>query len=468
MYQLIIAEKPSVAQSIAAVLGAKRRENGYLDGIKRDIGIEPSPPAFTTPRGFTYHVGDSVSSMESDSIETVGVLARVDEHHIWYTRPDAPKQEPVSIDRNSFERYLDTRYFEASEPGPQRVIAAQHTEQEKDVLEQNPNYQLLDRLRADCEYFLGAGNRAEKHLWAGSVYAQIVKMRELYDALPQKPEWLTEEAIDDYADRMAPQYQVVAYHHFENGFDEKQDYQTLEEAEKAAQGYPMNGSYNNTGSNIQVSHSDTALTFSGLTMIPDSDTTADYAFGYADVTPNGSPAKYGTAVNPYLPYVYTDASGNQKTKTGGDGFDLEWAVDISTRLPVDVTGKTFRYVRVYTAVLDNGTFGETSAEVCGIFTTANKSTATVGQTTGVSLTIDGENLTEYSHTYTEYGNIKYYDLTSEGLSSGSTIEASLSGANIYMNGSNTSTYTITSSTQFVRVIVQSGNCAPYIALLKIA
>ena len=111
------------------------------------------------------------------------------------------------------------------------------TEQEKSVLEQNRNYLILDRLRADCEYFLGAGNRAEKHLWAGSVYAQIVKMRELYDALPQKPEWLTKEMIDDYADRMAPQYQVVAYHHFENGFDEKRDYQTLEEAEKAAQGY---------------------------------------------------------------------------------------------------------------------------------------------------------------------------------------------------------------------------------------
>ena len=111
------------------------------------------------------------------------------------------------------------------------------TAQEKDAPENNPNYQLLDRLRTDCEYFLGAGNRAEKHLWAGSVYAQIVKMRELYDALPQKPEWLTKEMIDDYADRMAPRYQVVAYHHFENGFDEKLDYQTLEEAEKAAQGY---------------------------------------------------------------------------------------------------------------------------------------------------------------------------------------------------------------------------------------
>ena len=111
------------------------------------------------------------------------------------------------------------------------------TEQEKSLLENNPDYRLLGRLRADCEYFLGAGNRAEKHLWAGSVYAQIVKMRELYDALPQKPEWLTKEMIDDYADRMAPRYQVVAYHHFENGFDEKRDYQTLEEAEKAAQGY---------------------------------------------------------------------------------------------------------------------------------------------------------------------------------------------------------------------------------------
>ena len=111
------------------------------------------------------------------------------------------------------------------------------TKQEKPALEQNPDYRLLDRLRADCEYFLGAGSRAEKHLWAGSVWAQIAKMRELYDTLPEKPEWLTKETIDDYAERMAPPYQVVAYHHFENGFDDKLDYQTLAEAETAAQGY---------------------------------------------------------------------------------------------------------------------------------------------------------------------------------------------------------------------------------------
>ena len=75
---------------------------------------------------------------------------------------------------------------------------------------------LLDRLRADCDYFLGAGGRSEKHLWAGSVYAQIKKMRELYDALPEKPEWLTTEAIDRYAAQMAAPYQVAAYHHIQN------------------------------------------------------------------------------------------------------------------------------------------------------------------------------------------------------------------------------------------------------------
>ena len=69
------------------------------------------------------------------------------------------------------------------------------------------------------------------------VYAQIKKMRELYDALPEKPEWLTTEAIDRYAAQMAAPYQVAAYHHIENGFDDKLDYQTLEEAEAAAQGY---------------------------------------------------------------------------------------------------------------------------------------------------------------------------------------------------------------------------------------
>ena len=122
-----------------------------------------------------------------------------------------------------------------------RLTTEEPTEAGSDELpafvDHSGDYVLLDRLRADCDYFLGAGGRSEKHLWAGSVYAQIKKMRELYDALPEKPEWLTAEAIDRYAAQMAAPYQVAAYHHFENGFDDKLDYQTLEEAEAAAQGY---------------------------------------------------------------------------------------------------------------------------------------------------------------------------------------------------------------------------------------
>ena len=122
-----------------------------------------------------------------------------------------------------------------------RLTTEEPTEAGSDELpafvDHSRDYVLLDRLRADCDYFLGAGGRSEKHLWAGNVHAQIKKMRELYDALPEKPEWLTAEAIDRYAAQMAAPYQVAAYHHFENGFDDKLDYQTLEEAEAAAQGY---------------------------------------------------------------------------------------------------------------------------------------------------------------------------------------------------------------------------------------
>lgn len=65
------------------------------------------------------------------------------------------------------------------------------------------NYMLLNRLQCDCEYYLGYGNCDAKHsLWAHDEQKQIDKMRELYDLLPVKPEWLTREQIDEYAARM--------------------------------------------------------------------------------------------------------------------------------------------------------------------------------------------------------------------------------------------------------------------------
>ncbi len=63
-------------------------------------------------------------------------------------------------------------------------------------------YRLLSRLKSDCDYYLGEGGRAEKHLWAGNVQEQIAKMRELYNALPEKPEWLAMEDIERYEQQM--------------------------------------------------------------------------------------------------------------------------------------------------------------------------------------------------------------------------------------------------------------------------
>lgn len=67
-----------------------------------------------------------------------------------------------------------------------------------DSLSTERKYYLLDRMRIDCEYFLGFGARNEEYLWAESAKEQIESMLYLYDSIKQKPEWLTREQILDY------------------------------------------------------------------------------------------------------------------------------------------------------------------------------------------------------------------------------------------------------------------------------
>ncbi len=65
-------------------------------------------------------------------------------------------------------------------------------------------YMLLDRMRLDCEYYLGYGYRCAKYLWAGNEKDQIGYMKALWLSLPenQKPEWLSFESILDYEKKM--------------------------------------------------------------------------------------------------------------------------------------------------------------------------------------------------------------------------------------------------------------------------
>jgi len=117
-------------------------------------------------------------------------------------------------------RYLETPVVSLPEPETDEPL-----EGETEPYDYSFEYGLLGRLKADCEYFLSEGHQHEKHLWAGSIHAQIAKMRELYDLLPGKPEGITKEIIDDYETRMAP------WEH-----DEAEETQILDEALDAHHG----------------------------------------------------------------------------------------------------------------------------------------------------------------------------------------------------------------------------------------
>ena len=64
---------------------------------------------------------------------------------------------------------------------------------------ENPHrfsYMMLDKLRLDCKYYFGHGNRSKKIDIAGI----IAEMKEIWNNLPRngKPEWLTWEQILEY------------------------------------------------------------------------------------------------------------------------------------------------------------------------------------------------------------------------------------------------------------------------------
>lgn len=65
-------------------------------------------------------------------------------------------------------------------------------------------YQLLSRMKSDCNYYLGYGNRNKNVLWSGSEEQQIIDMKSLLNSFdrPNKPEWLTIIDIWEYEIKM--------------------------------------------------------------------------------------------------------------------------------------------------------------------------------------------------------------------------------------------------------------------------
>lgn len=220
---------------------------------------------------------------------------------------------------------------------------------------------------------------------------------------------------------------------------------------KGGMSHEATSGINNTLTNTYITeYTANTLKFAGVTSIPDSDSNADYAFGYADVTPVPS-VKDGTPVNPYTPYT--------SDKVGGDGFDLAWAVDISTGEPVKVNNA--KYVRIYSAVLYNtGIFGETSPEITGIFRT--NGTVTAEETAAPTITF-GEDTLPLNDCTQISRNVYYYEYEIEGNETISvTAEDS---ANVLINGVRTDSITTSSSTQAVQIVVQSGTAEAFVLVI---
>lgn len=216
---------------------------------------------------------------------------------------------------------------------------------------------------------------------------------------------------------------------------------------KGSMNHEATSGINNALTNTYITeYTANTLKFAGITSIPDSDSNADYAFGYADVTPVPS-VKDGTPVNPYTPYT--------SDKDGGDGFDLAWAVEIGGTTPVKIDNA--KYVRIYSAVLYNtGIFGETSPEITGIFRTNGND----GSTTGAEIVILDNATREIPY---ETENMGYRSLTAGTYFLGSDAE------NVYVNetaidASEGYVLTITAG-QTVRIVAQSGKQAPYVTVI---
>ena len=240
-----------------------------------------------------------------------------------------------------------------------------------------------------------------------------------------------------------------------------------------SESYPM-GTHTNTNANISVTHSNTAMEMTGVTAIEDSDDNAEYGYGYADVTPNGSYSAYGNPENPYIPYT--------NGKTGGDGFDLDWATDISTGMPEDISNLSIKFVRVYSSVLHiQPPFGETSAEVTGVFVTPQVSGRTdVGRTSLPDVSIGNTNIKQLINTgnpeivetinnvhvvYLSKNSYSIHQEDSDGniLVHGSQI--SVGGSNNVWINNESSSQTEYEGNDFVRIVIQEGSKAPYIILL---
>lgn len=238
-------------ESVTPTFNSRWEGEAYVEQINKETADREAAEWLKVEQAklspLEYAAGDRFTIF-SKSGSSEFVLTEITEDEVFYTFPDLPEQGPAASSREEFDRNLRSGHIRETQPDGSELIGRKLTtqdrnfvvervdgeyailrdlsfeaavgfpisremplpavkkllaERERDAAQDNRSeYRLLDRLRQDCDYYLGGGERAEKHLWAGDVEKQIAKMRELYRQLPAKPEWLTEQDIDEYERRM--------------------------------------------------------------------------------------------------------------------------------------------------------------------------------------------------------------------------------------------------------------------------
>ena len=195
-----------------------------------------------------------------------------------------------------------------------------------------------------------------------------------------------------------------------------------------------------------------SVTVSGLKLVNDTkdpygSASAAYPdFGYVDVNVNGS--NKGVASNPY--------TGSHLT--GGDAFDIDWAVD-ANGMPVHLD--SISYIRVSTAShIYAGAIGEKSTEVTYAYRVLNPSESAVGTTEApVSITVDGTEVSMDSQVTT-------------AIYSGEGLEVKVDApedTNVYINGAygKERTYETVPEKRILRIITQEGEKEPDIRYIRL-
>lgn len=210
-------EKENHPDVVSALIGTGEFDmDGEAKAIRRVITSPDLLTAYTNPMGRRYN-------LDRPDREVVRQAARTMLEHapigLILSMPDD--------DNENWRTLIDTAATEyADEINPNmlsRIAQAEGNNQTKTILgerlgkdtlsgtdeNQTPtaspgtggtygfNLRLLGRLKADIDYFLGPSH-AEKYLWAGSVGAQIAKLREIDGSIrpEDRPEWFTAEWID--------------------------------------------------------------------------------------------------------------------------------------------------------------------------------------------------------------------------------------------------------------------------------